>query len=137
MQRLYRNYLDARFCPVFWLFAHKNENMKNKGGPLWDDCGRTYAWHERLVNFMRKAIKKDAVTVHSIRRGAAAWAARCGVDSFHIMATGRWSTYEVCLTYVKAGMQEKEEHRHSQDPVFQTWVYKPTFYGLKDRERTA
>jgi hypothetical protein len=63
---------------------------------------------------------------HSIRRSAAQWAARCGVDILKIRDIGRWTSFDHMALYVAEGNRESKRILKKYggiDPIYKVWVF--------------
>ena len=109
--RIWRNYKDARFCPVYWLLAYLNY-AKVTSGPIFQTLsGGAHltpdSWTNQTDMMFKKAglytakhfdqekqvvVPKRGCTNHSIRRSAAQWAGRCDAREVDVRNAGRWKT---------------------------------------------
>ena len=119
---MHRNYLDPRFCPVTWYLLY----LKLTGltsGPVFGKI--TGSEHEAsTLHIMRVFMNKPTCTNNSPRRSAAQWAGRCGDGGTGTRNNGRWASMELMMTYVTQGSVQREEFE-GNDPIFETWVWKP------------
>ena len=108
--------IDKRICPVYWL-QHMLDNLpgvssdpalltlrNDKVTPL------TYG---QLTYWLRKWVQSAGLdpklfSSHSLRRGGATWAARCGLPSHVIRLLGDWRS-QAFLKYIDMTLQSKFE----------------------------
>jgi hypothetical protein len=152
--RIYRNYLDPRFCPVTWLLialhysgitsgplfqttdsegkpsgtAHSEGHWENTTKRLFTAAGLYTAGHKGADG---SYIKPVGVTNSGIRRSAAQWAGRCAGREIDCANNGRWKTYTEMARYMGQGAKRRQGHENDggQDPIFSMWVWKPVAVG--------
>ena len=96
--KLFRSYLDPRFCPLTWLMKWKKySNLKT--GRLWGNVAKE-TYEKKVNTIMRTFMGKKECSTHSIRRSAAQWAARCGDKGMGIRNAGRWKSWNTMMIYV-------------------------------------
>ena len=118
--RIVRNYLNAKFCPVFWILYWLSISSlrcgpivtklisKDKAVPVStrrvmtdkamfvyeDDNHKTTAITQPIMEkVFLKAFKScgyPSATMYTIRKTATMWGARCGAKQYSLLATGRW-----------------------------------------------
>ena len=152
--RLWRNYLDPRFCPVLWLmtwlhysgieqgplfqkFEHSKPNGQNLAEDAWTNATRklfTAAGlyvpghkNEGQLEGQYEYVPPKGVTNHGIRRSACQWAGRCKANELDVALASRHRTYAELAKYMGQGakMREQYEQDNMADPIFSTWVFKP------------
>lgn len=157
--RLWRNYIDPRFCPVLWLMTYLSYFTIATGAIFQQDTpdpetGNPTPTGENMVptvwEKMTDAIFKAAgmydptkpagergCTNHSIRRSAAQWAGRCGAGELAVRNNGRWKTLEMLMLYIAQGRTSNshaKEANEGGDPIEKIWVFKEvhveSFNGL-------
>ena len=145
--KVWINYKDERFCPVFWLLTYLRY-WHVKKGPIFQYKGRQMAptqW-EAATDQMFKASglyvakhydadKKCLVpgrgcTNHSIRRSAAQWAGRCDAREIDVKNTGRWRSMLEMAHYMAQGAYQSQEARAAaaetgRDPILDMWCFQP------------
>ena len=144
--RIWRNYKDARFCPVYWLLTYlKYSNVTS--GPIFGMNGKFMApdvWTNQTDALFKKAglytpkhfdqekqvlVQKWGCTNHSIRRSAAQWAGRCDAREVDVRNAGRWRTMEELAHYMAQGamLSEKamEASASGTDPIYDIWAFRP------------
>lgn len=153
--RIYRNYLDSRFCPVTWLLISLHYSGITSG-PLFQtnsadsepsgDAHSEGHWENTTKRLFMEAglytkgqgkkgeadyIKPTGVTNSGIRRSAAQWAGRCGAREIDCANNGRWKTYTEMARYMGQGTKRRKGHENDggRDPIFSTWVWKSVAVG--------
>jgi hypothetical protein len=153
IMRIYRNYLDSRFCPVMWLLIYLHFagittgplfQQHNTAGPTgaaykesqWEDRTKRLFTAAGLYTAGRKGsdgsyIKPTGVTNSGIRRSAAQWAGRCGGREIDCANNGRWKTYTEMAKYMAQGSARRQGHEGdgARDPIFSTWVWRAVTVG--------
>ena len=120
--KIHRNYLDTRFCPMSWYLLFLNLTGLTTG-PIFGDISASQ--HETsTLHTMRVFTNKPSCTKNYVRRSAAQWAGRSGDDGIGTRNNGRWASMHVMMRYVTQGCEQKEEFERN-DPLFETWVWKP------------
>lgn len=147
--RAWRNRVDSRFCPVFWLMIWWSATGYD-GGPIFQkmngskmtgkpDCPRI--WRNLFMGLVTHAgyfkaahtddqgrlVKKKGVTPHGIRKTAIQWAARCKGQLMDIVCNSRHKTVQEMLGYFNQGARRRSaltEHGGT-DPIWSLWVWKP------------
>ena len=144
--RIWRNYKDARFCPVYWLLTYLKYNNVTSG-PIFGMNGKFMApdvWTNQTDALFKKAglytpkhfdqekqvlVQKWGCTNHSIRRSAAQWAGRCDAREVDVRNAGRWRTMEELAHYMAQGamLSEKamEASASGTDPIYDIWAFRP------------
>ena len=148
--RLWRNYLDSRFCPVTWLLLWLHHSRIHQG-PLFQHftagepdgrhlpettwTGATRRMFTAAGLYTPGYVDEDTghrvlaqgVTNHGIRRSACQWAGRCGAKETDVMNNGRWKTVTEMIKYMAQGATTRNRHEldSGTDPIFKTWVWKP------------
>jgi len=130
--RIHRNYVDQRFCPVFWLLlylkyaGHTDGPVfrGDRGGNISADMWRAVTNHLFYHASVNHGFQKGC-TNHSIRRSSAQWAARCGATEMEIRNAGRWRCMEVLARYLTQGYQQRSEFNQEgeEDPIIRVWVF--------------
>ena len=146
--KIHRNYLDQRFCPVFWLLIY----LKYAGhttGPLFQVNGQAIpekVWTGMTNHWFVQAglrtpgrpanrdtgqprMKPKGCSNHSIRRSAAQWAGRCGAREMDVRNAGRWRSMAILAKYMAQGAVQREayeddEEGAQEDPIFSMFVFK-------------
>lgn len=121
--KLFRNYLDPRFCPVTFLILWQRYSGLTTG-KLWGNV--THAmWKGRLMTMLQNFMGKPNLSGHSPRRTAAEWAGRCGDKGLGTRNAGRWKSWVTMMRYVGQGTSIADSYATTVDPIFKTWVFKP------------
>jgi hypothetical protein len=130
--RLHRNYLDSRFCPVFWLLLYLQYTGKTKG-KLFDASISSYSHN---ITYMLRVFMLVPGSPHSIRRSGAQWAGRCGDLGIATRNAGRWKTFDNLMRYIGQGAHiSAGAFKSCVDPIFSCWVFKPvTAAGLSTED---
>jgi len=156
--RLWRNYLDTRFCPVTWLLTWLHFSGITEG-PIFQEIrdgkpsGKSMSekvWTGATTKLFTAAglytpahdvpgveeettvkIEAKSCTNHSLRRSAAQWAGRCNAATTDVANAGRWKTFTEMMKYLAQGAKTRLERQEDQgcDPIFSTWVFKPVTVG--------
>jgi hypothetical protein len=144
--RIWRNYKDPRFCPVYWLLKYlKYANVTS--GPIFGEKGKFQtpeAWTHQTDTLFKKAglympkhfdqekqvvVQKQGCTNHSIRRSAAQWAGRCDAREVDVRNAGRWKTMEELAHYMAQGAKVSEAAMEASssgtDPIYDIWAFRP------------
>ena len=144
--RIWRNYKDPRFCPVYWLLKYlKYANVTS--GPIFGEKGKFQtpeAWTHQTDALFKKAglympkhfdqekqvvVQKQGCTNHSIRRSAAQWAGRCDAREVDVRNAGRWKTMEELAHYMAQGAKVSEAAMEASssgtDPIYDIWAFRP------------
>ena len=130
--RIHRNYVDQRFCPVFWLLLYlkyaghtdgpvfRGDRGGNISADMWRAVTNHLFWHAYVNHGFQKGC-----TNHSIRRSSAQWAARCGATEMEIRNAGRWRCMEVLARYLAQGYQQRSEFNQEaeEDPIIRVWLF--------------
>ena len=148
--RAWRNRVDSRFCPVFWLMIWWSVTGYDGQGPIFQKMigekfsGKTdgpRAWSNLFMGLVTHAgffkpaytdkegrlIRKKGVTPHGIRKTAIQWAARCKGQLMDIVCNSRHKTVQEMLGYFNQGARRRAaltEHGGT-DPIWSLWVWKP------------
>ena len=130
---LHRNYLDSRFCPVFWLMSWLWRSGITTG-PIWgDDETNKPKTVEKAMKFIVSFMTVAGLTCHSIRKTGAQWIGRCHGDSSDCMLAGRWNTPQMVARYIGDGHKRAHDFgevgSEHQDPIYHTWFWKKTSRG--------
>ena len=144
--RIWRNYKDARFCPVYWLLKYLHyANVTS--GPIFGERGKFQtpeAWTNQTDALFKKSglyipkhfdqekevlVPKWGCTNHSIRRSAAQWAGRCDAKEVDVRNAGRWRTMEELAHYMAQGAKLSEAAMEASasrtDPIYDIWAFRP------------
>ena len=145
--RLWRNYLDPRFCPVTWLVTWLHySDIRNcplfqsfEGGrpsgthmstTQWTGAtGRLFTaaglyepghYTEGVEEEMGEWVPAAGVTNHGIRRSACQWAGRCGADSLDVSNGSRHKTLTELAKYMGQGAKMRSQYTEDagSDPIF-------------------
>ena len=146
--KIFRNYIDVRFCPIVNLFLWL-KLYDITSGPIFPACnslftaiqkdahGNTFfntpGWWENQLKklFVFTGGQLIACTSHSIRKSCTIWAIRSGYESLFIRLVGRWSsTSDSFMEYVQQGIDEKADMFNSgaTDPIYLIWVFQTHHY---------
>lgn len=152
--KAHRNYLDGRFCPVFWLMMWL-DHSKIKSGPIFQLrdkgefkgnimnpdvwVGMTNRLFADTGLYDPKGAEEfdddDGVighskgcTNHAIRKTACQWAGRCDANPLDVKNAGRWKSYEQMSEYHSQGAAKRRKNTRNgaRDPIRRVWVWKPT-----------
>jgi hypothetical protein len=73
---------------------------------------------------------ESLLSLHSVRKSACKWAARCGATMIMMKNTGRWRPdSNEWHVYIEEGLVDAEFYQESRDPIRSIWVYRPTCVG--------
>ena len=144
--RLWRNYRDARFCPVYWLTTYLRY-YKLRKGPIFQFKEKVMSpeqWETATDALFKKAglyvakhydeelrcvVPGKGCTNHSIRRSAAQWAGRCDGREVDVRNGGRWRTMKEMAHYMAQGaymsVQAREAAGTGRDPILDMWCFQP------------
>lgn len=137
--KLHRNFLDSRFCPVFWLLFYLADSGITSG-PLFQDMkdgkytGKALSpdqWVRMTTRLFTVAglyvpagklgtftgddsdsshSKPQGCTNHSIRKSALQWAGRCLAVPIDAKNNGRWKSWDVMARYFGQGVAQRAEY---------------------------
>ena len=151
--RIWRNYKDARFCPVYWLLKYlKYANVTS--GPIFGVKGKFMTpntWSYQTDAMFKKSglyiplhydnekkvlVQRWGCTNHSIRRSAAQWAGRCDAKEVDVRNTGRWLSMEELAHYMAQGAKLSEAAMEASasgtDPIYDIWAFRPVCIASAD-----
>ena len=137
--RIYRNYVDLRFCPVIALISHMRMQGKPTGPLFQDDKGKglTVDKYRAIVTNIYNSVPglHDRVP-HSSRSTGAQWIARSKGGITDVMDHMRVQCCETARRYMDAGQQEGEaavaDNASNMDPVFAVWSWKKCMVNVQN-----
>jgi hypothetical protein len=155
--KVHRNYLDNKFCPVFWMmfwlsysgirkgpiFQNKNEHGAFEGIKLHPDVWvRMTTKLFTLIGLYKPAyldednnqIDAKGCTNHAIRKTACQWAGRCSSHPMDCKNNGRWKGYDQMSQYHSQGAAKRKAitDKGGNDPIWKVWVWKPSGVPMID-----
>ena len=131
---LWRNYVDSRFCPVFWLMLWLNYGEPAADGGIWSGVTED-KYRKHILKILEKTgvkdTKKKKLRAHSLRVVGAQWAGRCGDKGMGAKQAGRWADMNMVAHYIAKGAKTAGEFANApeKDPIFKMWRWKPVTTG--------
>jgi hypothetical protein len=131
--RIYANKIDARFCPVHWLMYcwSRNNLRKDNGAQIIPKKCSEKNYQEHIKHLFGKIPRAQGssefiCSSHSVRRSAAQFASRCGVDIMKIRDIGRWVAFKNMAVYVAEGQKNRKQilkDNNGCDPIYKIWIF--------------
>jgi hypothetical protein len=128
--KIFRNHLDGRADPLFWLTLHLKYQGRLAGALFGETNGQPYK-DTKVFTAMAQRIFNEAemdCTPHSLRRTAFQFAGRClgQIDKIKMNARHAAKSCEF-MTYMEDGHRRRDEamEHGKADPIWEFWVWKP------------
>jgi hypothetical protein len=131
--RIYANKINAKYCPVHWLMYcwSRNSLRKQPGAQIIPKRCSEKTYQKHIKELFQKIPKSPGASPivcssHSVRRSAAQFASRCGVDCMRIRDIGRWVSFANMAIYVAEGQNASKRIRRDNggiDPIYKIWIF--------------
>ena len=125
--RIWRNYLDVRFCPLSWLLLYvkylKTEENRTTGRFF----KAKHAAFEAMLNHVFANGGFPEGTTHSLRRSTYQWAGRCNAQETEMKLAARHTAQSNSFVkYVADGYADASNFEDAglPDPIRKMWVWK-------------
>ena len=138
--RIHRNYLDTRFCPVSWLTLFVKYSKRRRGPYFVPEGGDRFKTSQPFVLMVMRVFQEVGLpdlTSHSLRRSTYQWAGRCNGQESKMKLTARHTGNTNCFVrYLADGYENHTgfEEAGLPDPIEKMWVWKP---GIPNKQPEA